>query len=488
MTAVGAGAWASELLRLAATQLWLSTVVAAAAWVLCAIFGKRGLSLQQALWGLVLLRLVLPPTLGHPLGLPPGLGPADPWLGGGAIGIPSIGSAPVRPAGAGLPGTAHAWTWALLAAWGVGFSLLTLRDAIRLGRLRRWLRAAKPVVDPSALARLESIRRRLGIRREVRLLTAEVRVSPFTVGLFRPAVFVPGPLLRPALSSALEAALAHELAHVLRLDAAWVLVERLVQRLYFFHPVAWLASARMSAAREALSDQVVVGFGLIAPREYARGLVDTLRLDLTGIPTPGLALNPRRNAMRIRNVLALVPLRRPRTGPALLCAALVGGLLLPASARPASGRAAGPVDGQGDETARPTLASPLSELRVSLGYDQQVRHPVTGKTFVHSGVDLAAPVGTPVVSVEDGTVEIATTDYPREKAAGTVVVVDHGQGLKSYYAHLGPLAVAAGEHVSRGQKIAVVGMTGVTTGPHLHFEVWRDGRPVDPFSVIPKEP
>jgi murein DD-endopeptidase MepM/ murein hydrolase activator NlpD len=69
--------------------------------------------------------------------------------------------------------------------------------------------------------------------------------------------------------------------------------------------------------------------------------------------------------------------------------------------------------------------------------------------------------------------------------AGTVIVLDHGNGRKTFYSHLSTLAVEAGQRVTRGQAIGGVGNTGVSTGPHLHFEVWEDGKHVDPAAVVP---
>jgi murein DD-endopeptidase MepM/ murein hydrolase activator NlpD len=94
----------------------------------------------------------------------------------------------------------------------------------------------------------------------------------------------------------------------------------------------------------------------------------------------------------------------------------------------------------------------------------------------HSGVDLAAAQGTPVRVTLAGVthVVVSATGY------GLHVIVDHGNGLSSLYAHLSAVAVADGETVQAGQVIGAVGSTGNSTGPHLHFEIRRDGLPEDP--------
>lgn len=107
-------------------------------------------------------------------------------------------------------------------------------------------------------------------------------------------------------------------------------------------------------------------------------------------------------------------------------------------------------------------------------------HPVTGGTKFHRGVDIAMPVGREVPVARAGQVEFAG----RQGSYGLTVVVDHGNGLSTRYAHLSELHVAAGDAVAEGQTIAQSGATGRVTGPHLHFEVLQDGRPVDPAGAL----
>lgn len=102
--------------------------------------------------------------------------------------------------------------------------------------------------------------------------------------------------------------------------------------------------------------------------------------------------------------------------------------------------------------------------------------PWTGETETHRGVDLAAPVGTPVVAMLDGEVQ----DVGWQGNAGQVVVVQHANGVVSRYAHLARAAVVPGESVAAGGVIGAVGTTGRVTGPHLHLAVEKDGQPVDP--------
>ena len=103
---------------------------------------------------------------------------------------------------------------------------------------------------------------------------------------------------------------------------------------------------------------------------------------------------------------------------------------------------------------------------------------------VHHGVDLRVPTGTPVRSALPGTVRWAGV----MGGYGNVVWIDHSRGVITVYAHLDRISVRSGDRVSGGQEIGLSGATGDVTGPHLHFEVWKGGRPVDPVGFLGTRP
>jgi murein DD-endopeptidase MepM/ murein hydrolase activator NlpD len=106
--------------------------------------------------------------------------------------------------------------------------------------------------------------------------------------------------------------------------------------------------------------------------------------------------------------------------------------------------------------------------------------PFTGTIMMHKGIDLAAYAGTPIVAPAAGRVEAVD----RDSGLGKVVVIDHGYGVKTLYAHLLQTYVHAGMRVKRGETIAAVGNSGLSTGPHLHYEVRVNGQAVDPLRYI----
>ncbi len=107
-------------------------------------------------------------------------------------------------------------------------------------------------------------------------------------------------------------------------------------------------------------------------------------------------------------------------------------------------------------------------------------HPIFGTTKMHRGIDIAAPYGTPIVAAEDGTVILASV----WGGFGKAVVIDHGGGLSTVYAHQSRIAVSVGQKVKRGQVIGYIGCTGYCTGPNIHFETREWGTPVDPMKYL----
>lgn len=107
-------------------------------------------------------------------------------------------------------------------------------------------------------------------------------------------------------------------------------------------------------------------------------------------------------------------------------------------------------------------------------------HPILHIARPHEGIDVTAPMGSPIEAPASGVV----TDAGWESGYGNTVTIDHGYGLVTKYAHCSKLLVKAGQRVSRGERIALVGSTGLATGPHLHYEVHVNGKPVDPLKYV----
>ncbi|KTT75370.1 M23 family metallopeptidase [Sphingomonas endophytica] len=135
------------------------------------------------------------------------------------------------------------------------------------------------------------------------------------------------------------------------------------------------------------------------------------------------------------------------------------------------------MDPLGQVERRGTMGMPVAG-RVTSTFGMRM-HPLLGFMRMHKGTDIGAPYGSPIYAAMDGVVQMAG----RSGGYGNFVKLAHAGGLATGYGHMSRFAVRAGMRVQRGQVIGYVGSTGISTGPHLHWEVWQNGRPVNPRAI-----
>lgn len=176
--------------------------------------------------------------------------------------------------------------------------------------------------------------------------------------------------------------------------------------------------------------------------------------------------------MRLREIMHADPTaRKPK--PKWLCGLLAAALLPVAAAQFAWA--------QGDDAAAAARLTVMPiDAPISSPFGTRT-DPLTLKLAFHQGVDFTVPTGTPVHAPADGKV-VRAEEQP---GWGLVIQIIHKGGLATRYAHLDKAQVTVGDHVKAGDVIATSGNSGKGTGPHLHFEVWKDGKPVDPTTVLP---
>jgi murein DD-endopeptidase MepM/ murein hydrolase activator NlpD len=135
-------------------------------------------------------------------------------------------------------------------------------------------------------------------------------------------------------------------------------------------------------------------------------------------------------------------------------------------------------DGDGIGERRNGMHVPVDSMRVTSNFGMRM-HPLLGYARMHSGIDIGAHYGAPVMAVTDGVVRFAGW----HGGHGNYVQLAHGEGLMTGYGHLSAIVARPGTRVTAGQVIGYVGSTGLSTGPHLHYEVFRDGVAINPTSL-----
>ena len=137
-------------------------------------------------------------------------------------------------------------------------------------------------------------------------------------------------------------------------------------------------------------------------------------------------------------------------------------------------------DSNGKSATKALMKTPINGARLSSAYGMR-KHPILGYNRLHQGVDFAAPTGTPIMAAGTGRIEVIGTNG----GAGKYIRIKHLNGYKTAYAHLNSYAsgMSKGVKVRQGQTIGFVGSTGLSTGPHLHYEVWFNNKKINPMTM-----
>lgn len=391
----------------------------------------------------------------------------------------------------------------VLLAWlyATGLAIALLRMLADAWKLRRVVAAATPL-DAAELpgpACAKEARRLQACG--VVLRSTPTQLSPFAVCRPVPCIVLPTKALEHLDEHQCRLVMRHEAAHLARRDPQRAALMRLTTALLWFNPFVRLIAARVQMAAELRCDAFAIESDPSAGRCLARAYLNILRLIASSPAIAATSLTHRDlggHALRIGHMLAESSERAMRqpTRMLLACAGFVTAALLTivqfAIASPAPSDRAEVV--AGTESALPPAApTQIGRVERKVRFTFPVADPSINSSFgvtggirsrPHGGIDFRARRGTPVLATAAGTVVAATEAYPEGAAYGTVVVLDHGDGWQTLYAHLDSYEVEIGQRVAPGQHIARSGNTGQTTGPHLHLEMLHNGQRVDPESVL----
>lgn len=366
---------------------------------------------------------------------------------------------------------------------------------------------AQPVRDERLLTAVGDWAFDFGVRAPA--LKRSRHVSSVCVhGGMSPVILIPQDLGARVAEDDIALMCAHEIAHLKRGDTRLFTATALARVLFWFNPLVKRIAAHVELAAEVGADRLVIGAG-VDRRTYASCFVKGLKyaaMKQSHLPAlaPGFTPADRRGRRRrLDSIMSAGGDRRASVASriALGCAASIAALL-------AVGQAAFAVDPEAaaEKKRLAVLAAAAAEPRASdLNSPPEpiFRKPVDGdvtlpfgETFKslddnatsveHKGVDIRAAKGAPVRASADGVVVEASSRVPGKEGYGTLVIVDHGHGMQSRYAHLDSYKVKIGQSVKKGELIGAVGETGKVTGPHLHFEVLKNGQPVEPAFAAPQ--
>jgi murein DD-endopeptidase MepM/ murein hydrolase activator NlpD len=387
---------------------------------------------------------------------------------------------PVAPADTGpeTNGTSSQWllhgAQAWLALYLVGVSLATARLLLAQRALRRLIHGATRLTDLASHDGFSASPVTC-----VAVFETELAVSPMLIGVWKPILLLPRHLRQFDILQQ-QMIIAHELTHLRRRDPIWMAASIAAQTILWFNPVMRALGERLTWAQELSCDQhVLAGRPQPQRQAYAAALVSQLKLQRGGFGV-ALAFGGRdattltARMLRIRQGGVPVPgvLGRCAVAAGLACVFAASLMLQPAFAWRIPASLSKP--------AAIAWQAPLEHVRVSSFFG--VVSPLRPNR--HQGIDFVAKAGTPVMASADGRV-VSSSDLDAGGAKyGKTVLIEHTNGLASFYAHLDRRQVAEGDVVQAGQLIGLSGASGKVTGPHLHFEVRQGGLSVNPESML----
>jgi beta-lactamase regulating signal transducer with metallopeptidase domain len=459
------------------------------------------------LWALVVWRMILPPAFSSPVAVWSILEKILPFDGMAEIHWPwpenledtsSLTTALNRDLIGVASEKAIPWYLFITMTWLSGTTGLFIIFLKNHRKRRNLLLQAEEITDPHIISLMAEWRRRLAIPSPIRLVSHDSMMSPFTMGWRRPVICLPAAFLQ---HQSLESVLAHEMAHIKRQDSLVLRIQTIITIVYFFNPLIWIAGHKINFYRECLCDQLVLRTGRLDPALYGNRLLEILHM-IVDKPafifcSPGLGHYHKELKQRFQLLKGGPFMHFTSKWHRFVIMGVLAVTLLPFSnsllthsvqKNMSSQMAAASVPGESQDSNAPAattvqFVNPLPSGKKTVGFGP-APNPFTGKEWQHIGIDLKAKLNTPVQACADGTIIKVQNEYTGDDGRGKDLIVQHRDGFSSRYSHLNSIKVKVGDSVSAGDVIAAVGSTGRSTGPHLHFEVMRDGKPVDPEEYI----
>ncbi len=365
-------------------------------------------------------------------------------------------------------------------AWltGVVISALVKLNAYRRFRVLVLLRNSE-FNKAEAQNLLQQCQQELGLRHHVQLATNDSIGTPMLTGCLKPVIMLP----RCDFSiEELRYIFLHELVHLKRRDL-WLKAATLIATaLHWFNPASYLLVKEVHRWCELSCDEAVVEtLDFSARKNYAAAILATL--GTTKLVPKGVysTLGGKKEEIKRRLSNLLNYGTKKRNAFLAVTVAVILAVTGIVAATTTLAQSQQPAMGERDANGTTLMWPVPSSAIVASGFGTRV-HPITGKEVVHAAIDISAATDEAIVASSKGTV--VTAEY--NQSYGNVVVLDHGEGLTTLYAHASKLLVGVGEQVVAGQEIAKIGSTGYATGPQLHFEVQVKGVPQNPLDFIPR--
>ncbi|MBU2511368.1 peptidoglycan DD-metalloendopeptidase family protein [bacterium] len=358
----------------------------------------------------------------------------------------------------------------LLFLWITVAAILFVLLMKSLVRIKTLVKTASLCQDDSLNKMSVSLQKRLGLRKQVTLLISNRISSPFVWWNMKWSIVLPESF-HTLTDEDKKIVLAHELIHIRRRDFFKFLLLRTIKSVFFFSPFVWLIIGEILNREETETDLQAMSSFHISSLRFGEALLRFVSLTMIEkSPVPTLIIsNKRKLKMRLERLFQKKLSRKAKILQRILLLGILPALLFNFSSVATAEK----------KVTNDVMQNPLPSGRLTMTFGIKT-HPITKKPYNHKGIDLAAKSGTGIVAALAG--KVSKIDY--NKGRGHFLVLAHENGYKTSYSHLKDILVGEGVTVDRGEKIATVGNSGVSTAPHLHFELHKDGKTIDPLTTI----
>ncbi len=377
--------------------------------------------------------------------------------------------------------------------WILGVLVFTTYMMVCNIKFRHTLQNSKTPVNEQIEKVFIEYKKKLNITTSLEIKKSNIINSPCLYGLLKPCIFMPKDIEKRVDSDELKFIITHELAHYKRKDILLYLIIYMLQIIYWFNPFIIYGLHIMRSDCEAACDAKVLSlFERDERKKYGLSMIHLLERSKqkSNVVLTTEFVNTKQNLKRRIKMIKLFKKNSYKVSfLTVLVIILMGGLFLTnANSEPYiddENIEQTPLKANGDslveeEVVYEEMIWPVpSSNRVTAPFGKRI-NPIYKTEINHTGIDIPAKSGESIVTSADGKVVYSGT----REGYGKTIIIDHGNGLATMYAHCSELLVEKDEKVLSGTQIAKIGKTGLATGSHLHFEVRKDGEAVNPLDYV----
>ncbi|WP_353095378.1 M23/M56 family metallopeptidase [Tissierella praeacuta] len=370
--------------------------------------------------------------------------------------------------------------------WILGILILTLNFIVSNIKYGYLIKLSQTSVEEYIEQILIESQRKLNIRISLKAYKSPFVYSPCLYGLFNPCILLPYDIEKKIDIDNLRYVISHELAHYKRKDIFLYTFIYILQIVYWFNPIIWYGLYRMKNDCEIACDALALSsFKEDEKEDYGLCIINLLERSKTKsykIVTTEF-INKKKDLKR-----RIIMIKKFKEGSYKLSFVTILVFMLMTSIFLSNGN----IKAVADNSLNNSIVTNMEDIqllemiwpvpnytKISAPFGKRV-HPVTKMEKVHTGIDIPGEEGEIIIAAADG--KVVFSQY--EGGYGKTIIIDHGNNLATVYAHCSELLVEENDEITFGTAIAKVGSTGASTGPHLHFEVRKDGEAVEPLDYF----